>query len=176
MSTTRAQRSEWVELRQLYQRNHPHDYRGLARRWWRTQTFVDRDDAHPGDLRGFAIASYGGRKGRRYGVIRVFEICPEDRDPLLERSLAGTCVAWLEAQGCTYAYIPALRNQNYAWLAGELGVGSGGFGAISLTPRPPKWHWVLDPRTGMVYPEAGPEGTPPGPPPEPFQAARQVWN
>jgi hypothetical protein len=80
---------------------------------------------------------------------------------LIERSLVKTCVAWLAAQWCTWAYVPALTQPEYRWMLPELGAERVPQGTmIRLRPRHPEWYWVLDGETGWVYPEAGPEGRP----------------
>jgi len=139
-----------------------------------------RIGAHPRKLEGFAQASVTGlRKSGRHGLISMFEIDPhydERWRPLLERSLVKTCVAWLEAQWCTWASVPALTQSAHSWLLPELQAEKGPSGTtIRLTPRHPEWHLVLDGQTGLIHSVAGPEGTPPGPPPEPFQRPSQVW-
>jgi hypothetical protein len=176
MRISRAQASDWRVLRELYQYNHPHDHKGPTARRWHSMTFVARDDTDGDRIMGFVTASYAGLKGSRHGTIHVFEITPEDRHLSPENDLMGTCVAWLEAQWCRKAYIPALHNHGFAGLARRLGAEAGGYGpTIPLSPKSPQWRWVLDPRTGIISPEAGPEGRPPGPPPKPFQLPRQVW-
>ena len=86
--TTRAQRSKWVELRQLYQRSHPYDYRGLARRWGGLRHLSIGTTRTPRPW-GFSIAGYGAREGSLRSPPRL-RVLPRSRDPLLERSLAGT--------------------------------------------------------------------------------------
>lgn len=182
MRTVRAQPSDWKALRQLYRRNHPSASSDLKRRRWQTQTFVTLDDGNGNRLLGFAIASYAGQRSRRYGVIRALEIESNLRfgellQPLLARGLVSVCTTWLEAQWCSWASVPALADPRYAWLRQEIQAEPGPVGfTIRLDPRSPEWQWVLDPQTGVLYPEAGPEGMPPGPPPRPFQVPRQVWN